>query len=54
MTINAAMPAVPQNMSYSGTAAATDNSTASDFSGALGNMMNAKGTTATQNTAVGE
>ena len=54
MTINAAMPAVPQNMSYSGTAAATDNSTASDFSGALGNMMNAKGTVATQNTAAGE
>ena len=54
MTINAAMPAVPQNMSYSGTAAATDNSTASDFSGALGNMMNAKGTIATQNTVAGE
>ena len=50
MTINAAMPAVPQNMSYSGTAAATDNSTAGDFGGALGNMMNAKGTVATEAT----
>ena len=44
MTINAAMPAVPQNMSYSGTAAAPDmtNGTASDFGGTLSNMMGTK------------
>lgn len=44
MTINAAMPAVSQNMSYSGTAAAPDmtNGTASDFGGTLSNMMGTK------------
>ena len=41
MTINAAMPAVAPNQSYTGTAAATDmTGTAGDFSGTLGNMMN--------------
>lgn len=45
MTINAAMPAVAPNQSYTGTAAATDmTGTAGDFSGTLGNMMNARGT----------
>ncbi|MBE6880008.1 MAG: hypothetical protein E7490_04130 [Ruminococcaceae bacterium] len=45
MTINAAMPAITPT-GYTGTAAATDiaNGTASDFSGTLGNMMNAKET----------
>ncbi len=50
MTINAAMPAVTPNTSYTGTAAATDiaNGTASDFGGTLGNMMNAKEAVATE------
>lgn len=49
MTINAAMPAVAPNQSYTGTAAATDmTGTAGDFSGTLGNMMNARGTVAAE------
>lgn len=49
MTINAAMPAVAPNQSYTGTAAATDmTGTAGDFSGTLGNMMNARGTVASE------
>lgn len=56
MTINAAMPAVAPNQSYTGTAAATDiaSSTAGDFSGTLGSMMNARGTVNAQTTATGE
>lgn len=49
MTINAAMPAVAPNQSYTGTAAATDmTGTAGDFSGTLGNMMNARTTVTTE------
>ncbi len=54
MTINAAMPAVTPNTGYTGTAAATDiaNGTANDFSGTLGNMMNAKETVAAETTVM--